>query len=100
MNDASQVSRAAGVLVLDPSDNVAVALSALVAGKEALVGLSTIRVRADIPAGHKIALANIEAGSDVLKYGEVIGIATQEIRCGDHVHIHNVMGKRVEQMDL
>ena len=28
------------------------------------------------------------------KYGEVIGAATRDIRVGEHVHVHNVEGKR------
>jgi altronate dehydratase len=30
-----------------------------------------------IPLGHKFALRDIEAGEPVIKYGEVIGLATQ-----------------------
>lgn len=61
-------------LAIHPTDNVAVLLEA--AG--------------DIPAGHKIALTDIAAGEKVIKYGEVIGRATADIRAGDHVHTHNV----------
>ena len=61
-------------LTIHPTDNVAVLLEA--AG--------------DIPAGHKIALTDIAAGEKVIKYGEVIGRATADIRAGDHVHTHNV----------
>ena len=53
-----------------------------------------VEARQEIPYGHKIALADIPAGSTVLKYGLSIGNATQEIRRGDHVHIHNVESNR------
>ena len=43
-----------------------------------------------IPAGHKIALTDIKKGVNIIKYGEIIGIATENIKMGDHVHIHNV----------
>ncbi|MDQ6598863.1 SAF domain-containing protein [Bacillus salipaludis] len=33
-------------------------------------------------------------GEDILKYGEVIGLATTDIEPGEHVHIHNLEGKR------
>ena len=33
----------------------------------------------DIPAGHKIAINDINAGEAVIKYGEVIGRATKDI---------------------
>lgn len=42
------------------------------------------------PAGHKMAIKPIPAGSPIIKYGFAIGIATQDIAPGEHVHIHNV----------
>jgi altronate hydrolase len=44
----------------------------------------------DIPAGHKVAVRPIEAGAQVKKYGETIGIATRDIPVGAHVHLHNL----------
>ncbi len=44
----------------------------------------------NIPAGHKFALREIAAGDYVIKYGEIIGRATQDIRAGEWVHTHNV----------
>ena len=43
-----------------------------------------------IASGHKVALVAIARGADILKYGHVIGVATQNIAPGDHVHLHNV----------
>ena len=43
-----------------------------------------------IPAGHKVALADIKAGEAVIKYGHRIGIATEDIEIGEWVHTHNV----------
>ena len=43
-----------------------------------------------IPAGHKYALRPIACGETVVKYGEIIGRATQDIAEGDWVHTHNV----------
>ena len=31
-------------------------------------------------------------GEYVIKYGEVIGVATKNIGVGEHVHVHNVKG--------
>jgi len=45
-----------------------------------------------IAFGHKIALVDLEPGEQVLKYGEVMGLATQKIAKGQHVHVHNVKG--------
>ena len=36
-----------------------------------------------IPKGHKIALQNIRAGEDVIKYGVRIARATKDIRAGE-----------------
>ncbi len=44
----------------------------------------------EIPAGHKIALRDIPKGTAVIKYGYPIGIATQDIQAGTHVHTHNL----------
>ena len=44
----------------------------------------------DVPAGHKIALADIKKGEKVVKYGYPIGVATQDIKKGDFVHTHNL----------
>jgi altronate hydrolase len=44
----------------------------------------------DIPAGHKVAVRAVPAGAPVHKYGEVIGMARQDIAPGAHVHLHNL----------
>ncbi len=48
----------------------------------------------DIPYGHKIALTDIRRGEAIIKYGEQIGVATADIRAGQHVHVHNVESTR------
>lgn len=40
--------------------------------------------------GHKIALRDIKAGEDIIKYGYSIGHAVEDIQEGDHVHTHNI----------
>jgi len=81
-------------LLIDPRDNVATALEVLPAGSEVGVearGVSvTVRLRAEIPLGHKFALFDIPAGGPVIKYGEPIGTAASAIGRGEHVHVHNV----------
>lgn len=47
-----------------------------------------------VPLGHKIAMRDIAAGEQVIKYGTAIGRATTDIRAGQHVHVHNVKGER------
>ncbi len=40
--------------------------------------------------GHKYAKVNIQKGERVIKYGFPIGIATSDIKEGEHVHSHNL----------
>ena len=39
--------------------------------------------------GHKYALRNIKKGENIIKYGNPIGHATEDIKKGEHVHSHN-----------
>jgi len=83
-------------IMINPQDNTAIAFNDIEAEEDVSV-ISTsgeiireIAAEQIIPFGHKIALAVISKGENVLKYGEVIGIATQSINKGGHVHVHNV----------
>ncbi len=49
-----------------------------------------VKVNADIPYGHKVAIKPIRKGETILKYGLSIGNAMEDIGFGDHVHIHNI----------
>ena len=40
--------------------------------------------------GHKYALYDIKKGENIIKYGNPIGHATEDIKKGEHVHTHNV----------
>ena len=73
---------------LSPADNVVVARKDIAPGTE--VPEEELVCGAQVPAGHKIATQPIRAGEPVLKYGQIIGFATQDIGIGDHVHVHNV----------
>lgn len=85
-------------LVLDPRDNVAVALRDLRSGEtvRVIVGndVTDITLIGNVPFGHKFAIRDIRSGEYVVKFGEVIGVATTDIRVGEHVHTHNVSGLR------
>ena len=47
-------------------------------------------VDVNLDDGHKYALRDIKAGEDIIKYGNPIGHATEDIKKGEHVHSHNV----------
>ncbi len=82
-------------IVLDPADNVAVALRALAEGEEIVVEGAPLRATAAIPTGHKLARRAIAEGDPVLKYNETIGIASAPIAAGEHVHVQNVRSARL-----
>lgn len=73
---------------LHAADNILVARSALTLGQE--VPEHGVRVRAQVPAGHKIAAMAIASGAPIKKYNTVIGIAARDIAAGEHVHTHNL----------
>ena len=82
-------------LVLDDQDNVATALTDLQAAETVHVrvpGGHTLEVllHQAIPLGHKFALRDIKRGSQVIKSGFPIGMATEDIAPGEHVHTHNL----------
>jgi len=85
-------------IMLRENDNVATALRGLAAGEEIMVGvldrMLPVRVCQAIPFGHKLAMTDLPQGTDILKYGEVMGRATQEIPAGSHVHVHNIESLR------
>ena len=82
------------VVTMKSVDNVATCLKDMAAGQvaEAVAEGSTraVTLRNDIPFGHKIALCDIAKGDEVVKYAEVIGVASKAIAAGEHVHVHNV----------
>ncbi|MBU8877581.1 UxaA family hydrolase [Bacillus sp. FJAT-29790] len=85
-------------ILMKPEDLVATALENIPAN--AIVTVScrgknlTIELLEDIEFGHKFAVTLITEGTDILKYGEVIGRASQNIEPGAHVHVHNIEGIR------
>ena len=46
-----------------------------------------------LESGHKFALKDIDKGADIIKYGYPIGVATENIKKGEHVHSHNMKTK-------
>ncbi len=87
-------------LQCNPKDNVAVLFDEnAFAGMEIEVrdkaGASTeMTINQPVPFGHKLALRPIAKGEDIIKYGESIGMATEDIQPGEHVHVHNMDSKR------
>lgn len=71
-------------------DNVAIAVDGVAAGAEAEYEGGCLKARDEIPTDHKIALADMDPGAAVIKYGNVIGFTTQPVKKGGWVHSHNM----------
>ncbi|PAF47881.1 altronate hydrolase [Helicobacter sp. 13S00401-1] len=80
----------AKALHVNDIDNVATALVELKKG-ETILGVTLLN---DIPKGHKFAVRDIPKGNPVIKYANHIGLASQDIKKGEWVHVHNIMGER------
>lgn len=78
------------VLRVHESDNVVIAVSQLAKGTVIEDQNQQITLLADVPMGHKIATKDIKAGENVIRYGNPIGHAVEDIARGDYVHTHNV----------
>ena len=76
------------LLKLHKNDNVAVALQAINIGEKPQS--FDFIAQENIPNGHKTAIKPIKMGDNIIKYGQIIGAATQDINIGAHVHTHNV----------
>ncbi|MBW1691144.1 MAG: UxaA family hydrolase [Deltaproteobacteria bacterium] len=85
-------------ILIHDKDNVATALRDIRPNEKVVIGTggksSVIQVQQPIPYGHKFAVRDIPRGEDILKYGEVMGRATQDIAEGTHAHIHNIESLR------
>ena len=83
------ITSSQSVIILSDQDSVAVARKPI--AQNADVPELGLTARDAIPSGHKIARRDIARGENVLKYGQVIGVASQPIAAGAHVHTHNVV---------
>lgn len=85
-------------VMIKPIDNVATAMEFIPANTDVTFTCQdkqvTVKVLKDIEFGHKFAITLIPKEANIVKYGEVIGRAIEEIVAGTHVHIHNIEGIR------
>ena len=80
------------VIIIHPADNVAVALTDIGSGDTVqLPEAGEFAARDDIPFSHKIALRDFTRGEEIIKYGEVIGQAQENIARGHWIHSHNLI---------
>lgn len=96
----------AKAIQIDDRDNVATVTSEVSKGERVEVLspegsiLMSPEALGDVPFGHKIALKPLPRGEEVIKYGEVIGVASAGIEVGGWLHTHNVESVRVPTSKL
>jgi altronate hydrolase len=77
--------KAPRTLRLNVRDNLIVAIDAVAPG----VAAQGVTATARILRGHKMAAERIAKGQPVLKFGQIIGFASEDIAPGAHIHTHN-----------
>jgi altronate hydrolase len=75
-------------LLIDPRDNVVVALQSLPPGSPLRDGLTAVEA---VPAKHKAALVNLAPGQPVRMYGVTVGKAVKPIRAGERISTENII---------
>jgi len=87
-------------LVHDKQDSVGVATVDIKKGDKARgMYMDTqenidMQAASEVPLGHKIALKAHSSNDSVIKYGHDIGKVVENIKPGEHVHIHNLKTRR------
>lgn len=77
-------------LRINPQDNVAIAIRGIKQGEDVVVdGVIMLQAAGDIPPSHKVALVDIKVDGNIVRYGEPIVQAREEIKKGSWVHVHN-----------
>ena len=85
-------------IIMNSEDNCATALATISKDAEIEINGNRIKINENIEIGHKIALKDLKKGDLIKKYGEIIGIATEEINIGDWIHTHNIKSHYLEKI--
>jgi altronate hydrolase len=80
-----KVRKTPRTLRLNARDNLMVAIDSVDRG----VAVQGVTATARILRGHKMAAQAIAKGQPVLKFGQIIGFASEDIAPGAHIHTHN-----------
>lgn len=82
-------------LLMDEKDNVVTCVTEVAAGEDVVFrrgsGIVSLAAAEAIPYCHKVALCDIPEGSDVVKYGESLGVTTAPVKKGAWVAHHNLV---------
>lgn len=77
-------------VLLSEKDNILVCCAHVAAGESVQLEGRFVTLSQEIPVGHKLARRAIAPGERIVKYGAPIGSATIDIKCAEHVHLHNM----------
>ncbi len=80
-------------LLLDPLDNVGVALTDLDRGQKVALDGIELEIQEFVAAKHKFAIREFQPGDDILMYGTIVGEATQAIPKGNAITLQNIRHK-------
>jgi altronate dehydratase len=86
-------------IIMHENDNCATMLENIRKNEEVMIQNNSIKINHNIPLGHKIALKTIKKGEKIIKYGEIIGLATDDITTGDWIHTHNIKSYYMEGIE-
>lgn len=91
---------------IDEKDNVATITNEVEEGEKIQILNPEAEVILEVKAlkkilfGHKLALKDFKIGDKIIKYGEVIGVASGKIKMGEWLHIHNVESSKLPTSKL
>ncbi|MBD3255102.1 MAG: altronate hydrolase [Candidatus Lokiarchaeota archaeon] len=85
-------------IIMSDKDNCATTLADISKGEQVQLDDKLLSINQDIPLGHKFALKAINKGEKIFKYGQIIGIATENIEGGDWIHTHNITSHYLEEI--
>lgn len=77
-------------MIINKKDNVAVALKKIEKGFCVQWEGKNVELQEEIPQGHKFLIKDVKKGEDIIKYGNPIGHATEDLQAGAWIHIHNM----------
>jgi altronate dehydratase small subunit len=78
------------LILLSPDDNCVIVARDLPPGVTLALEGGTITLPHAVATGHKLARCALVANDKVVRYGAVIGHATQAVAKGEHLHTHNL----------
>ena len=76
-------------LLIDPFDNLGVALQPLCPGDLVNINGQKVEITQPVAAKHKFALAPLKKGDRCTLYGVTVGVMTEDLDAGGLIHTEN-----------